>query len=233
MAADTQHFVVSIDEGNSQGVYCAYCGEKIIPARSETGAYYFQCDCEDAAREKELYLEKSKVEQDLESFLIQKTDAMQVNELRTRIVIYEQHIHELKKRLQELMNKVSGAIAPEGVSTLVVKLPRIERLPVVGEEPVELTDEVFLPPLDVEEDVLLEDHPRFFGVPEEEEFDIPILEEAACHDVPMVSAESSASEDEDYEEICEEENAPFFDPRGGLIEEDDSLPSIEDFEFHQ
>ena len=230
--ADTQHFVVSIDEGNSQGVYCAYCGKKIIPIREENGSYYFQCDCPDASREKQLYVEKSKVEQDLEYFLTQKTDAMQINELRTRIVIYEQHVHELKKRLQELMNKVAGVEAPEGASILVVKLFH-------EEEPHELRDEdeVFfesLPMLEAEEDEI-GPAPKSFDFPEEE-YDIPDMnvEEVSCHDVPMVSAEAPAKEDEDYEELCEEDRAPYFDPRSPAPEMDpldfEDLPDMKDFE---
>lgn len=209
MAADTQHFVVSIDEGNSQGVYCAYCGEKIIPARNETGAYYFQCDCEDAAREKELYLEKSKVEQDLESFLILKTDAMQVNELRTRIVIYEQHVHELKKRLQEITNRVAGVTPEAGISTLVLKLDPSAKPVAFNDEPVELTDEIFLPAFNAEEEIELERPQSSFAAEDEEVF---------CRDIPMVSAESSA-EDEDYEELCSDD-----------VRDPESLPLAEDFE---
>ena len=199
---DTQHFVVSIDEGSSQGVYCAYCGKKIVPARDTlSGSYIFHCDCEDAALEQNLLLSKSRAEQDLEHFLNEKTDEMQINELRTRIVVYEQHVHALKKRLQELMNKVAGVIAPTqlGSSTLVTKLPQ------EVEEVEELTDEAFpedLPPLeedDVEEYGLLE----------------------ACHDLPPANAEMPTIDLAEEENVCSD--GPFFDPREPA--DFDDLPS--------
>ncbi len=161
---DTQHFVVSIDEGSSQGVYCAYCGKKIVPARDTlSGSYIFHCDCEDAALEQNLLLSKSRAEQDLEHFLNEKTDEMQINELRTRIVVYEQHVHALKKRLQELMNKVAGVTPTEGVSTLVVQLPSTKQS---HEEVPELTEEIFMDDLPVEEDMIIES-------PKSNDFSIP------------------------------------------------------------
>lgn len=229
--ADTQHFVISIDEGNSQGVYCAYCGKKITPEREENGSFYFQCDCTDASREKQLYVEKSKVEQDLEHFLIQKTDTMQINELRTRVVIYEQHVHELKKRLQEVMNKVAGVIPPDGASVLVVKLSQ-------EEEPLELKDEdevhpEEMPLLEIEEDEI-SPYPQSFNASEEEYAipDLDISEISSCHDAPMVSAEAAPAANEDYEEICAE--IPFFDSRKAAPTADpfdsNDLPDIKEFD---
>jgi hypothetical protein len=106
MMTDTQHFVVSIDEGSSQGVYCAYCGEKIIPHKSESGAgFVFQCHCIDADHERSLFDAKSIAEENLEKFLIKKTDIMQINECQTRIRVYEDHTRLLKEKLQELENR--------------------------------------------------------------------------------------------------------------------------------
>jgi hypothetical protein len=221
--ADTQHFVVSIDEGSSQGVYCAYCGKKIIPDKDGSGSYYFRCDCPDAIREEHLYLMKSKVESDLEHFLVEKTDTMQINELRTRIVVYEQHVHELKKRLQELMNKTAGVAPQEGISTLVVKLSHEE----TGDIP-ELIDEVFskdYPP--EEEEPVTFDGLTDFSVPEEEEVEKGL---EACYDVSVSSPEAASFDLSEHENLCDDSRRI---PRITILDQDSSiesfdLPDIED-----
>lgn len=127
----TQYFSISIEDGDSQGIYCAYCGKKIIPTRGEDDiGYTFQCTCADATREKELYEQKAAAENELDEFLSKKSEIMQVNELRTRIVVYEEHVHEMKRRLQELLNQAAGVTGKPGVSELHVNL---NSLPVLQE----------------------------------------------------------------------------------------------------
>jgi len=173
---DTQHFVVSIDEGSSQGVYCAYCGNKITPQREIlSGSYIFQCECEDAQTERNLYRMKAETEQSLEHFFEKKTDAMQINELRTRIVVYEQHIHSMKTRLQELMNKAAGVTPEKGVSTLVVKLPK--------EEVQELIDEVVMGDDEFDVDIPFEGRTDF-TIPEDDSH--TLIEEVPIFNLPDI-----------------------------------------------
>lgn len=125
----TQYFSISIEDGESQGIYCAYCGKKIIPTRGEDEiGYTFQCTCSDATRERELYEQKVAAESELDEFLSKKSETMQVNELRTRIVVYEEHIHEMKRRLQELLNHTAEVIEKPGVSELHVDLNSLPTL---------------------------------------------------------------------------------------------------------
>jgi len=109
MPISTQYFSVSIEDENLQGIYCAYCGKKIMPTRDKTSTgFIFQCTCEDAKRERDLYEQKTAAESKLKAFLENKSDVMQINELRTRIAVYEQHITEMKKRLRALINETTN-----------------------------------------------------------------------------------------------------------------------------
>jgi len=196
---DTQHFMVSIDEGNSQGVYCAYCGEKIIPSKDDLGGYSFQCSCNDALSEQRLYQMKADVEKELGAFLQEKTTSMQINEIRTRIVIYEQHTHGLKIKLQELMNREAGVVPEEGVSTLVVKLPEPE------EVPMELFDEVFVGPEDESNLAQADLHVSSnFSIPEEipegEELSEEAFEEIVLPAEELPIIEESVPFAEEFEE---------------------------------
>jgi len=131
MSISTQYFSVSIEDGDSQGIYCAYCGKKIVPTRDEDSeGFVFQCSCIDAQRERELYEQRAAAESELDEFLSNKSGTMQINELRTRIVVYEQHIHEMKRRLQDLLNAAAGVEEKPGVSELHVNL---NSLPVLQE----------------------------------------------------------------------------------------------------
>lgn len=145
MPTSTQYFSVSIEDGESQGIYCAYCGKKIIPTRDEESAgFVFQCDCSDAIRERDLYEQKAAAESELDTFLSAKSETMQINELRTRIVVYEQYLHEMKRRLQTLMNKAAGVTERPGISELHVTLPpqltAVDLHTPVEEEPEEVLD---------------------------------------------------------------------------------------------
>ncbi len=156
MMTDTQHFVVSIDEGGSQGVYCAYCGEKIIPCKSEEGVgFVFQCHCKDAECERELGEAKEKAEQNLEKFLTSKTDSMQINECLVRIGVYEQHTLILKEKVRELRDKV----------ITLASIPSVNK----GKFPLEDISELSLSPPDPEPEGYL----SFMGIVSPEDANSP------------------------------------------------------------
>jgi hypothetical protein len=194
MPASTQYFSVSIEDGESQGVYCAYCGKKIVPTRDEaTNGFVFQCDCADAKRERDLYEQKAAAESELGAFLENRSEMMQINELRTRIVVYEQYTHEMKKRLQALINKTAGVEEKPGVSELHINLTQLpmqmrEELDlhmlaeIDDDEPSEVLDttiedaEAQQEALEAHlESVDLGDSESFFRLDDDDDFDLPVM----------------------------------------------------------
>ena len=232
MVPSTQHFVISIDEGDSQGVYCAYCGAKIVPTKDEdSGSFIFHCECADALRERSLYEQKATAEQDLEQFLTAKSDTMQINELRTRIVVYEQHIHEMKKMLQVLMNRAAGVVEQEGVSQLKVNLNTLSKPLVPEQEIEEVPDDieitVYSPP-HYDPHMMTDDDEPFPPFPEEE-----YLQEESCQDAPMVSAESSSIDLNEIEDLCDEPAEGFeeLESVDEAIEEVSLTPRLDDWKI--
>lgn len=95
--ASTQHFVVSLEETSSQGVYCSYCGKKVTPVRDpDTNGFEFRCSCEVAVQELDLLNKQKQADQALASFLYEKRKLTEDVTLQTKIEIYEQHVTKLK-----------------------------------------------------------------------------------------------------------------------------------------
>lgn len=182
MSISTQYFSVSIEDGDSQGIYCAYCGKKIVPTRDEDSeGFVFQCSCIDAHRERELYEQRAAAETELDEFLSNKSGTMQINELRTRIVVYEQHIHEMKRRLQELLNAAAGVEEKPGVSELHVNLNSLAalrggkdpHLALEEDQPTEVLDTV-LEDIEVQQKALQEHLDTMNPLPVSEEFTLDL-----------------------------------------------------------
>jgi len=103
----TNYFTISAAdiEQPRDGVYCAYCGKKGSLIRdADTSGFVFQCGCAGAQKEQELFEQRKNIEKEIKDFLDSTAASLQITKLRTRITIYEEYVHELKKELQQLLS---------------------------------------------------------------------------------------------------------------------------------
>lgn len=117
MEHSTRTFEIS--EGEYAGIWCSYCNERIRPRRDEdTGAFIYQCTCDDAQKEIALLEEQRLANEMLEAFYEEKSIQMRRSYIERRIHEHKSALAELEQGLEELETEsiANQAGSPTGIT---------------------------------------------------------------------------------------------------------------------
>lgn len=94
----SKYFAVDIEEIGIEGIYCSYCGEKLIPHKDDdTGGYEFQCSCALAQKEIKLQEELQRLSDELADFEDATEDQVTITESTVKSNVYQEYINYLQQ----------------------------------------------------------------------------------------------------------------------------------------